>query len=443
MKRCSVLHGKAIKQVKRAKMRPLKVIAAAIEDPDTSNKPKSPIYMLSKTQCKSIMEDSIQLTKGHFLLSANDTIHQNPNVSFEHMHLHAFDRSFGIVTDSEGYLDHFIHMEVNRNIWFTVDVNDTVFKEGESFVQFVGHTEQSDPKYSGICLIGCTHSFAATEGCHLNFDTQTIVEKFRPNLVASGGKKHFGSRGYCFGHGTRAQYSIDIDGRSFGNYVNRKQAFSPGAVGQVDATTYQAVMDKGEMFLQEALASLQLKIGTGNIERDVGLVTKTLINYVDDVNCIPAKTSFCSMYLNANASTDLAHNENDINWTIIGVPPQHYSEHTSGKLQWEYCPTSIPIRIPMHCGQIMYYSGLFLRHRQDCQGCDKALAQDKGKGTEMWNWSAYSNRRLDINMRKTYQRLQETLIPKTYYRKLCTKKIQKKQGKNCIVEDDDTKYLLL
>ena len=243
----------------------------------------------------------------------------------------------------------------------------------------------------------------------------------KPNIVKPNAASHYGSKGYNYGWGSRAAYtSIVKDGNqsSVGEYVNKKTVRDNPLIDDLNMLVEEKMCND----INAAERHLDSLFKYGSITRDGSTVVVACVqNALKEIPALKEHirllhgTGYTSMYMNIDYECEEFHNEEDMSYTLLSVPPQEafkFRDKTGVYFQFHFVDEIV--NVSMDVGSVVYFNGYFIEHRQ----CIKK----KEPGESFVNLSAYGNKRLFTNLRSTCKRL-----------------LQNCKGENNDGKDNDTK----
>jgi hypothetical protein len=226
----------------------------------------------------------------------------------------------------------------------------------------------------------------------------------KPNIVKPNAVSHYGSKGYNYGWGSRAAYTSIVEGgnrSSVGEYVNKQTVRNNPLIDDLNMLIEEKMCND----INAAERHLDSLFKYGSITRDGStVVVASVQNALKEIPALKEHirllhgTGYTSMFMNIDYECEEFHNEEDMSYTLLSVPPQEafkYRDKTGVYFQFRFVDEIVDVS--MDVGSVVYFNGYFIEHRQ----CIKT----KEPGKSFINVSAYGNKRLFTNLRSTCKRL--------------------------------------
>ena len=253
---------------------------------------------------------------------------------------------------------------------------------------YITRNYQGNNKDSYALLLLCVAGQSSTSFNKANID---VFRKAKKSVVKKQGSFHFGSRGEIFSFGVNGRFN-NINGSSLGEYSSKSKKKE-----QVSRQKLASALKDSIISINRIDSSL-IKNTTLRLDIMAEIARSMKDKQGDQIKLESLKSdnmplSFFSSQLNSNATTQIAHTECDITYTLISVPNQSDRLH----IQFCFClQENKKLWLRMEQGISFMYSAYILTHKQTC----RKVVEDGNI-----NISAYAPKRLSDCFRKTYSRL--------------------------------------
>ena len=362
-----------------------------------------PFYMLTKKQCDHISDSTIVLSGANWVdMNCHRAKGSRKKRDFFQVTWANADVSpkikclFEDLRDVEtGEVYRSMSPVAKCSVHFVADIAKETIFQGPNVLP-VGEVDSDSPQYSGMALLAvvvCGNQSGNDSSDFLSHDTYSAIKKTKANIFSSTqGVAHYGSAGYVAGFGSRGTTAVDSTGSSIAEYVCKPE------ISDKNKVLIDLIEEAGTASLSQSQSIIDKSLGSRSLVKATCLPIVAISSSLHGHVPLLGRTPYASMFLSGNASTSIAHNENDVSYTMITVPKQATASKTIlERLAWEFCPSAIPFRFPLTTGSCLLYSGYFMRHRQLHKG-------DITTEPPIFNWGAYGNRKLDDNSRCTLLR---------------------------------------
>lgn len=232
------------------------------------------------------------------------------------------------------------------------------------------------------------------------------LRMYKPNINSTN-TKHHASVGYAYGYGIKASFKALKDNAhkiSFAEYATKKNKYLDiSQVEKEDKYQLQSLINQTGQCLESCAGKYNAK-GPCLLRSGTCIIKETMLRFqyhIPELTTIAQPLSeygFYAAYYNFNFETKNRHTENDSSYTLIGVPKQQWiQEGENSPTTFNFCIRGIndadPIRIPLKVGtSIIFHGGLIVHH------------QVRNKQKNLMNVSAYGNKRLFSNIRRSIRR---------------------------------------
>ena len=326
-----------------------------------------------------------------------------------------------------------LNVSLVKKQFITISMKISDLDSSDKTIKFVGTTPDNS---SGMLLLMiATYNKPLKEDHNVN-DYVNQFQKFRYPIGSNGNKfYHHGTQGESYGVGLVAKYKKDENGLSFGMYsqkenINEQEQSSSHELYKLIQALIHTSLEKPLQLIPFLHKNIMI---VGNSIKSH--LKKLPQNLVDELNLGEIR-SYMSAQFNVNSVTHVAHTELDQSSTVIYVPKQH---PFYPKYYFEFILNHFTsIQLNLIPGTTIIYSSHLLVHRQISSTMRRlSVKKQHKKKTDIYiiqpnnsmkndsheekypnntfiNISAYFNKRLYENIKKSLTRIQNNRNEETF-----------------------------